>query len=235
MARSVYEVGTLVGRYPLLALPVARWRRHGEPLESDTDLVTEGYPRSANTFAVVAFAAAQPTPVRIAHHVHAPAHVIASVRRGIPTLVLIRESEEAVVELVLLKRWLTVAQALRGWIRFYAPLLPYRGRFVVAGTQEVLSDFGAVIRRVNTRFGTSFCEFAHTDQAAEAAWRGVGEYWEGGHGPGLPLVGRTSETEEERDADRDRLRRTYRSARLAALRARAERLHETFTDLAREL
>lgn len=231
-ARAVYEAGTVVGRYPSLALPVARWRRHGEPVRPGTDVVIEGYPRSANTFAVAAFAAAQPDPVRIAHHVHAPAQVIAAVHRRLPTLVLIRDPEEAVTEFVLLKPVLTVAQALRGWMRFYGPLLPYRGRFVGARTEEVLSDFGLVIRRLNERFGTSFVEFAGTEEATLAARRAIGEYWEGREGPGLPLVGRTGRTREDRGADRERLRSEYRTARLAAWRDRAGRLHETFTNLA---
>jgi len=232
-SRFVYEVGTVVGQYPSLALPVARWRRHGEPFGSDTDVVIEGYPRSANNFAVAAFASAQPGPVRIAHHVHAPAHAIEAVRRGLPTLVLIREPEYAVVELVLLKSALTLHQALRGWIRFYRPLVPYRRRFVVARTEEVLADFGVVIGRLNERFGTSFGEVVGSEDAVRAAERGIGHHREGREGPGLPFIGRTRETEEGRKADRERLRREYRSVRLAALRDRAGRLHETFTNAAR--
>ena len=229
LARVIYEAGTLIARYPALALSVARWRRHGEPVGPDTALVIEGYPRSANSFAVAVFAVAQPGPVRIAHHVHAPAHVIEALRRHVPVLVLVRDPEEAVVEFVLLKPALTVTQALRGWVRFYSPLVRYRHRFVAATTREVLADPGAVIRAVNERFGTSFRE---SGAGAETVARGVRAYWADRAGPGLPLVGRTSETEVGREADRERLRLTYRSARLARLRARAERLHRAITGAA---
>ena len=40
-----------------------------------TELVIEAFPRSANTFATVAFQLSQPAPVRVAHHLHAPAQV----------------------------------------------------------------------------------------------------------------------------------------------------------------
>ena len=54
MKRALYEIKTMVGRYPRLAIPVAR-RRHGMPVGADTNLVIEGFPRSGLTFAVVAF------------------------------------------------------------------------------------------------------------------------------------------------------------------------------------
>ena len=58
-----------------------------------TQLVIEGYPRSANTYAVVAFAAVQPERPRIAHHLHVAAQVLAAVDRDIPTMVLIRRPQ----------------------------------------------------------------------------------------------------------------------------------------------
>ena len=38
----------------------------------ETELVIEGFPRSANTFAVLAFDYAQPDDVKLAHQLHAP-------------------------------------------------------------------------------------------------------------------------------------------------------------------
>jgi hypothetical protein len=231
-SRLAYEAGTILGRYPSAALAAARMRGHGEALGPDTDLVVEGYPRSANTFAVAAVSGAQPEPIRIAHHVHAPGHVIAAVRRGLPALVLVRDPDVAVIEFALLKPDLTLAQTLRGYVRFYAPLLPYVDGFAVATTEEVLADVAVAVRRVNGRFGTSFIEPAATEEAAEAARRRAREYMAGRGGAGLPLIGRTHETAEGREGDRERLRTAYRSARLARARARARRLHETFTKLA---
>ncbi|MEW6059496.1 MAG: hypothetical protein AB1551_05035, partial [Actinomycetota bacterium] len=128
---------------------------------------------------------------------------------------------------------LTVAQALRGYVRFYAPLLPFSNGFVVATTEEVVTDIAGAVVRLNARFGTAFVEPAATGEAAEAARRGAVEYMAGRRGAGLPLVGRTTGTEEGRDTDRERMRAAYRSERLARPRARARGLHETFTNLAR--
>jgi hypothetical protein len=227
-SRAAYEAKTLVALHPAVALTITRLRRHGVLLSPDTDVLIEGYPRSANSFAVAAFTMAQPAPVQVAHHVHAPAHVIAAVRAGVPALVLVRDPEEAVLELVISKPNLTVRQALRGYVRFYRPLLPYREGFVTATFAQVTSDFGAVIRRLNERFGTSFREFEHTEENVRACFDAMDGYWRGRVGSGHLLeriVGRPSTVREEM---KEPLRHRYHISRLCHLRERAERTFEMF-------
>lgn len=224
-ARAVYEAGTSVGRYPWIVLPFARWRGHGVALDASTVVVIEAFPRSGNALTVAAFARAQPGPTGIGHHLHAPAHVIAAARRGLPTLVLIRPPEPAAIDLVLIKPALTVGQALRGWIRFYEPLRAVRSRFVVATAEEVAADPGVAVRRMNERFGTSFAVPENTEAAREAALEDVRASWGRRSGPGLPLIGRTNEDDHEED--RDRLVRAYRSDRLSRSRGRAEALYRS--------
>src|SRR4051794_3765889 len=84
-----------------------------------TEAVIDGFTRSANTFATVAFQWAQPCPVRLAHHLHAPAQVIAGARAGIPVLVPLRHPRQAVISVVI--RWPEVSlhQALDAYRRFH--------------------------------------------------------------------------------------------------------------------
>jgi hypothetical protein len=160
----VYGVKTLIARYPFVAMPLERLRGHGEVVGPHTDIVIEAFPRSASSFAVAAFRLAQePRPMTIAHHTHMPASVLVAVRREIPTLVLLRRAEDAVTSLLIRNPELPVGQALRGYVRFYEPLVPHRDRFVVASFEQVIHDFGGVIRRVNERFGTEFVPFEHSD------------------------------------------------------------------------
>jgi hypothetical protein len=224
-ARAVYEVGTVVGRVPALAMPIARWRGQGVPLDRSTEVVIEGYPRSANTLMVETFARSQSEPVKIAHHVHSPAHVLEAARRDLPTLVLIREPEAAAVELVLAKPAITLAQALRGWVRFYAVLRSRRSAFVIATFTEVHEDPGAPIGRLNDRFGTAFA--LPTDATREAAVRGVAERGYAG-GPGLPLIGGTSPVHGDAAAERERLLERCRAPNLTSLRRRAELVYRSF-------
>ena len=188
--RAAYEVMTTAAMYPWPSVPIARWMGHGVPISPRTDIVIEGFPCSANSFTVAAFATSQPGPIRVAHHLHAPGHVIAAVRRSVPALVLIRRPRDAVLEFVRTKPSLTVAQAARGYLRFYRPLLPFRDRFLVGTFDEVTTDLGSVVRRLNDRFGTSFAEFEPTDENVAKARAAGDRYWQSRAGPGLPLLGR---------------------------------------------
>jgi hypothetical protein len=127
----------------------------------ETQLVVEGFPRSANTFAVVAFRRAQKGRVRVAHNLHVPAQVIRASRMGIPTLVLIRKPKDAVRSLVV-RDPISVDQALKHYISFYSVVAEYRGSYVLGRFEEVTEDYGTVIQRINAKFDTGFSPFRHT-------------------------------------------------------------------------
>ena len=228
LGAAAYEVKTLVARHPSIAMPLARRRGHGSVLGPDTELVIEGFPRSGNSFAVAAFTLAQGRPVSIGHHVHAPAHVIAAIRAGVPALVVIREPGEAVTTFVIRHPDdpdLSMRQALRGYVRFYQPLLPVRGGFVVGPFWEVTTDFGAVIRRINARFGTAFAEFEHTEENVRACFDAIDRHWRTGGATGTTLERVVARPSSERDEVKQGIRDGYRAAELARLRTRAEQLY----------
>jgi hypothetical protein len=127
-------------------------------------LCIDGYPRSATTFAVAGFQLAQPEPVQVAHHSHAPAQVRAAARWGIPSLVTIREPEESVLSTAVYLPFLTVPSALGAYVAFYETVLPYRHTFVVGEFDDVTTRLGSVIRRVNEKFQTSFVEYEHSPE-----------------------------------------------------------------------
>lgn len=154
-----YVVRSRISEHPAIYFPLARWRRggvHPEVIGPETELVIDGYPRSANTFAVYAFQIAQPRPVRLAHHLHAPAQLIEAARRGVPSLVVIREPEGAVLSNVMFEEDATLAAAFVSYERFYHRLLPHAQAMVAGEFEEVTRDMGAVIGRLNERFGTTY-------------------------------------------------------------------------------
>jgi hypothetical protein len=224
--RARREMRTILGRWPSMA----RRFRTGEFPTRATEICIEGFLRSGNTFAVIAFQQAQPRVVSIAHHVHAAGAVIAAAEMATPSLVLIRPPEESVLSYVI--RWpsLTIGQALRGYVRFYRPLVPYGDRFAVARFDEVTSDFGAVIRRINERFGTGFVPYEPTDENERAVrveldrWDANTNLAEGG----AAELGRGRPT-EEKEARKAALRGGYRARSVARSRRQAEVLYRTFT------
>jgi hypothetical protein len=138
-------------------------RRHPpETIEPSTEVVIEGFPRTANTFSVFAFQLAQERPVRVAHHLHAPIQVAAGIRMKIPVIVLVRAPADAVLSLVLRNPYISIGRALRDYATFYERVLSIGSGYVVAPFEEVTADFGGVISRVNERYGTDFRPFHRT-------------------------------------------------------------------------
>jgi hypothetical protein len=161
-----YAVRSRIAEYPALYLPFARRKYPGpspEVVSRETELVIDGYTRCASTFAVYAFQIAQPRPVRVAHHLHAPAQLIAAARSRTPALALIREPKEAILSQLVREPRVALADALVGYARYYERVMPYTPYLVVADFDEVTRDFGAVVRRINARFGTTFVPFEPTE------------------------------------------------------------------------
>jgi hypothetical protein len=171
------ELVSLLAKYPALFMPYFRLRGKNLRLlvSDETEIVIEGFPRSANTFAVVAFSSAQKRPARVASHLHAPAQVIWAAKRRIPTVVLVRKPADAVLSLVIRDPTTTLASGLRRYVRFYAEVAPYRHRFVVAPFEQVTSNFGQVIDQVNLRFGTAFAAFVHDEESVNRCFSRIDE------------------------------------------------------------
>jgi hypothetical protein len=130
-------------------------------------LVIEGFPRSGNTFAREAVIEANPG-LHVASHLHRAAHVIHAVDLGIPALVLVRDPVDAVASFLFMNEYRTVDAALRAYCRFYRRLWRHRDRFVVATFDQVVSDLGAVIERLNAFSGTNMIAFDHNPTAMTA-------------------------------------------------------------------
>ncbi len=160
---------THAGKHPAAFYGLYRLARKdlARVVTPETDLVIEGFPRSANSFARVAFNRAQKGTVRIATGLHVPAQVIRAARWRIPTLVLIRRPKDAVLSFAI-RDPISVEQALKYYLSFYETVEGYGDAYVLGTFDEVTEDFGRVIRRLNDRFGTSFSPFRHNERNVEA-------------------------------------------------------------------
>lgn len=159
---GVYRALTMVLKRPSSGLHVT----------ANTDCVIEGFPRSANTYAVVAFLQAGNKHVSIAHHTHSPANIIAGCRRRLPTLVLIRNPVDAVASASIFGKK-DPSLLLDEWIWFYSVCWKFRDEFQIAEFKEVVRDFGAVVSLVNRRFSTEFGTFVSSDENVADVMREV--------------------------------------------------------------
>ncbi|WP_013627648.1 hypothetical protein [Rubinisphaera brasiliensis] len=175
-----FELLQQIQRVPALYNAVySLWDRENNYLtDQHTQVVIEGFPRSANTFAVFAFRHAQTVPVRIAHHIHSPTQIVTAVKLGTPAALLFRDPLAAIASLLVREEQYTIYQALRFYRNFYSPLLVLHEHYVLASFEETISDFGEVIRRINHRFETEFVTFRHSPENVETIFSTMRENYE---------------------------------------------------------
>ncbi|MEM9399964.1 MAG: hypothetical protein AAF984_07120 [Verrucomicrobiota bacterium] len=219
--------------FPALYVPFARWKyppgklHRPEALLKETNLVIEGYPRSGNSFAFTAFNMAQgESTVRVAHHLHTASVVIAAIRANVPSLLLVRNPEDAIISHIIYSQNLTIRQCLRSYLDFYQPLLKYKDYFVVAKFEDVITDFGAITRQVNEKFSTSFREFDHIQDNVDKCFYILENSWKDLGMSQQKAV--TNSPSEKRKQYKGILRHHFRSNDLKDLRERAFEVYQEY-------
>lgn len=147
-------------------------------VDRSTDLVIEGYPSAANSLAREILYRTTPG-IRIASHLHSPAHVRRAVDLGVPTLVLLRPPVESVASLLARypERRLRPASELARYQRFYSAVLRMSEAVVLARFEDTVGSFASVIELVNDRFGTAFGTFDQSDGAFVEEVFATLDYW----------------------------------------------------------
>jgi hypothetical protein len=139
----------------------------GGRVTSTTQLVIEGFPRSANTYALAAFRCSNGPDPRVADHLHAARSVQLAVRRQLPCVVLVRDPVDACSSLIQ-RQPVLPRTALAAYVRFYSQVIAVADRVVVSDFPTTTGDFGSVVRELNARFGTSYVPYVRND--ANEAW-----------------------------------------------------------------
>ena len=121
---------------PVLQLLRAEAELAGPVSGSESQIVIEGFPRSGNTFAVVAFEQAQRESVRVAHHLHMPAQVIRAVQWSIPILLLARKPTDAALSWIIRGPGVPIRQTLKHYVSFYEKAAEYRHSLVMGSSRR---------------------------------------------------------------------------------------------------
>lgn len=134
-----------------LADPVARTMR----LRRDTEVVIDGFPRSANTFAAESFRMANPE-CSIAHHLHDRTRIRRAVARRIPVILVIRQPDGCVNSFVNGIPGTEVDFFYAAYAKFYEGLIDDLSGMVIADFDEITTAWSNIVERVNKKFGTSY-------------------------------------------------------------------------------
>lgn len=138
-----------------------------------TALLIDGYMRSANTYAVFAFRHSNGPAVGLAHHLHRPIVFRRAIALGVPALLTIRQPLGVMASMVQFAPENSITDVLHTYRLFYQELEPVLDDLVVADFAEITADFGAVVRRLNERFGTSFVPYLKTEANDRAVFSEV--------------------------------------------------------------
>lgn len=175
-----FEVRSLLAREPglkLLYQPFIWWAQkkavgHIDPAEctvsGETEFVIDGFQGSGNSFATVAFKRSQERPLRLAHHLHSPAQIIQAAKAGIPVLITIREPRGAAISLVTRWPYVSLRQALRGYVQFYEKIMEVAPKCVISPFEMTTNHLDEVIATVNARYGKDFGVFEYTEASMNA-------------------------------------------------------------------
>ena len=147
-------------------------------IAKDTDIVIEGYPRSANSFSVRAFYYAQCSYVKVAHHFHSEAQIALGVKWKIPVLVPIRHALDACTSHAIFSRTEDILPLVKRWISFHENIFLFHEGIVFAPFDNIVTEFGSVIQEVNHKFGTNFLPFVHTSANVDQIRCQDQMYWE---------------------------------------------------------
>ena len=177
----------------------------------NSDLILEGFPRSANSYSLNFFRNCQSDTYRIAHHLHAPAQVVYGCQHGIPCMVLIRNPEDAFCSLKVMSPDVSFAEMIADYCSFYEVAWQYREKIYFAIFEDVVNDFNPSILAFNDRFGTTFQSANDTEEKVAETFETLQEYnktekkgnqWE------LPIP--TEEKNQKKQAIRDDLLNNHR-------------------------
>lgn len=128
-------------------------------LRPATELVVDAYPRCANSFFARRIIHAQQGTMQIAHHTHAAGILVTAVRRGIPTVTILREPRNAIVSFAVYlssvcghaptATWL----AIKEYIAFHEVLIPIVNELAILSFEDVTHKFFDCIDAINQGFG----------------------------------------------------------------------------------
>jgi hypothetical protein len=148
---------------PLLYRSFGLLRGKGDCFDEAFDLWIDGFPRSANTFALHAFKLANPG-ARVISHRHVPPFVIRWLHVGKPGIFLLRKPEDAAVSWAIY--WSGyLEKCLDYYIDYHRALRPYARHLFIAPFETTTSQFGRVIEQFNRKFGTHYATFNHEPEA----------------------------------------------------------------------
>lgn len=131
-----------------------------------TDIVIDGFPRCANTYATYAFDLVQKRRLNIAHHIHKQSQFLIARKYNIPGILLIRKPTDCITSLLLRQPRYDPSTLFKGYHFLYNSLKNLNS-FIVGDFGNVLNNYGSIIQQVNAKFECNFEVYIKNDANEE--------------------------------------------------------------------
>jgi hypothetical protein len=152
-----YLIHSTIGLYPSIYYKIyaRKYPFNQMAVTHKTEICIEGFPRSANSYAVVAFKLNN-KDIKVGHHLHIAAQVVRAADFGIPNVVVIRKPEDAVASFLVFQSSFNARAYLKSYIRFHRTIMPFLNKTLFASFETVTLDFNKIIISINDRFGKCY-------------------------------------------------------------------------------
>lgn len=127
---------------------------NGNLVQSETDLVIAGFPRSGNTF-FYSYISIKNPEIKIVHHNHLPFAVHDACMLGIPTAFLIRHPLDTLCSLLVADPRLSPEIGAWSYLNYYRKCMKYKNRVAVSDFSRHVDDPSKVTDDLNMRFATN--------------------------------------------------------------------------------
>lgn len=122
---------------------------------NNTELTCEGFPRSANSYAYH-YIEYWNKNIIMARHIHLAGQILFSIKKKIPTIVLIRHPLDAIASLSIGYPRLNINIITWSYYNFYKNIYRYRSNIVISNFDSSTKTMNDIIKRVNKKYKRSF-------------------------------------------------------------------------------
>jgi hypothetical protein len=162
-----YELANYISQYPNLYTAISKILSGRDCYTTEkTDIVIDGFPRSANTYATYAFDVAQSKKLIIANHIHKKSQFLLAKKYNIPAILLIRKPLDCISSLLIRQPKYDPATLFKSYYQFY-DTLKNLDSYVVGSFDMVLNHYDEIIKKVNQKFNTQFDLYYKTAENEE--------------------------------------------------------------------
>lgn len=163
-SRFLAEIRFRLGRMVLDSFLATQYMRVRETYQhvryiDRCDMVVDGFPRSANTYAWYAIRTAIEPMYMVRGHTHSVATIRAAIRAGKPAMLLVRDPDSSVASYYQMLNGVSLKACYDAYSNFHERCVPIKDDLYLAKFEDVVADLGSVLEEFYINFGLDWPKY----------------------------------------------------------------------------